>query len=77
MALKRLTFFTVGLGEVILVWITVYEICLFFGVENRQLLGELNGIDTLLQCLSVSANTSYFFNSKMYINFTLALILRQ
>ena len=49
----------------------------FFGLENRQLLGELNGIDTLLQCLSVSANTSYFFNSQMYINFTLAMILRQ
>lgn len=39
----------------------------FFGLENRQLLGELNGIDTLLQCLSVSANTSCFFNFQMNI----------
>ena len=45
------------------------EFVSFFGLENRQLLGELNGIDTLLQCLSVSANTSYFFN--------VAMILRQ
>lgn len=28
----------------------------FFSLpENRQLLGELSGIDTLLQCLSVSS----------------------
>lgn len=30
------------------------DIFVFFATENRQLLGELNGIDTLLQCLSVS-----------------------
>lgn len=30
------------------------DIFIFFATENRQLLGELNGIDTLLQCLSVS-----------------------
>ena len=51
---------------------------LFFLVtENRELLGELNGIDTLLQCLSVSSLSKIFFSSLVYKDNSSKLVFRK
>lgn len=49
----------------------------FFVTENRQLLGELNGIDTLLQCLSVSSLSKIFFSSVVYKDNSSKLMFRK